>query len=33
MGMTNEQARWEMDADDFEAFVRALEGRREMERD
>lgn len=31
--MTTEQAKWEMDADQFEEFVRTLEMRREMERD
>jgi hypothetical protein len=31
--MTTEQARFEMDADDFEAYLSSLEGRREMEMD
>jgi len=31
--MNTEQARFEMDTDEFEAFVSSLEARREMERD
>lgn len=32
-GMSTEQLRFEMDADEFEAYLSRLEGRREMERD
>jgi hypothetical protein len=31
--MTTEQARFEMDRDEFEAYLSSLEDRREMERD
>ncbi len=31
--MTTEQAQFEMDRDEFEAYLSSLEARREMERD
>jgi hypothetical protein len=33
MGMTTEQARFEMDADEFEAYLSSLKARREREAD